>query len=67
MSTICLLLMIKNKISTEKINSILKKYKDGRYEFPKFIDEYNGYMESVKDFESFIKKKKKRKTRCYYT
>ena len=51
----------KNKISTEKINSILKKYRDGRYEFRKFIDEYNDYMESVKDFESFIKRRKKEK------
>ena len=56
----------KNKINTEKINSILKRYSDGRYEFPKFINEYNKYMESAKKFESLIEKKK-RKTRCYYT
>ena len=31
----------KNKINTEKINSILKKYSDRRYEFPKFINEWN--------------------------
>ena len=51
----------KNRISTEKINSILKKYRDGRYEFPKFIDEYNNFMESVKEFESFIEKRKREK------
>ena len=38
----------KNRISTEKINSITKKYIDERYDFPKFIDEYNKYMESIK-------------------
>ena len=50
----------KNKISTEKINSILKKYRDGRYEFPKFIDEYNNYMEKF-EFKSLIEKRKREK------
>ena len=50
-----------NKINTEKINSILKKYSKGRYEFPKFINEYNNYMERAEKFESFIEKRKREK------
>ena len=51
----------KNTINTEKINSILKKYSDRRYEFLKIINEYNNFMESAKKFESSMEKRKREK------
>ena len=54
------------RVDENQINDLIKRIsdkedRDGRYEFPKFIDEYNNYMESIKEFKSLIEKRKREK------